>query len=109
MFFSSHILGEVQRLCNRVAIIKEGSIINIQDIKTLQKDNYKKIRIMADNLEEKDINFEGVSNLHRDDGALNFFYKGDINQVSQLISKLQLTDVVIEEPTLEEIFIHYYE
>ena len=109
VFFSSHILGEVQRMCNRVAIIKDGSIINIQDIKTLQKDNYKKIRIVADSLEEKDINFDGVSNLHRDDGALNFFYKGDINRVSQLISKLQLTDVVIEEPTLEEIFIHYYE
>ena len=48
VFFSSHILGEVQKMCNRVAIIKEGSIINIQDIKTLQKDNYKKIRVVAD-------------------------------------------------------------
>ena len=47
VFFSSHILGEVQRMCSRVAIIKEGSIINIQDIKTLQHDNYKKIRVAA--------------------------------------------------------------
>ncbi len=39
IFFSSHILGEVQRMCSRVAIIKEGSVINIQDIKTLQQDN----------------------------------------------------------------------
>jgi ABC-2 type transport system ATP-binding protein len=38
VFFSSHILGEVQRLCSRVAIIKEGSLIETQDIKTLQKD-----------------------------------------------------------------------
>ena len=35
VFFSSHILGEVQKMCNRVAIIKDGGIINIQDIKTL--------------------------------------------------------------------------
>lgn len=109
VFFSSHILGEVQRLCNRVAIIKEGRVIKLQDIKTLQKDNYKKIRIAAENLDEKAFNFAGVTNLSREDGILSFFYKGDINQVTHAISGLKLQDVVIEEPTLEEIFIHYYE
>jgi ABC-2 type transport system ATP-binding protein len=109
VFFSSHILGEVQRLCSRVAIIKEGSIINIQDIKTLQKDNYKKIRVAADKLDDKAFTFEGISNLQRGNGVVSFFYKGDINQVTRLISGMQLSDVTIEEPTLEEIFIHYYE
>lgn len=52
VFFSSHILGEVQKMCNRVAIIKDGSIVNIQDIKTLQKDNYKKIEVSATDLDE---------------------------------------------------------
>ena len=47
VFFSSHILGEVQRMCNRVAIIKEGRIIEIADIRTLQENNYKKIRVAA--------------------------------------------------------------
>ncbi len=109
VFFSSHILGEVQRLCSRVAIIKEGSIINIQDIKTLQKDNYKKIRLVAEKLDPKPFNFAGISNLTLEDGELSFFYKGDINQITRVLSKMQLADVVIEEPTLEEIFIHYYE
>lgn len=109
VFFSSHILGEVQKLCSRVAIIKEGSIINIQDIKTLQKDNYKKVRVVAEGLDSKPFDFAGISNLIQDDGELSFFYKGDINQVTRVLSSMQLTDVVIEEPTLEEIFIHYYE
>ena len=109
IFFSSHILGEVQRLCSRVAIIKEGSIINIQDIKTLQKDNYKKIRVTAKDLDKKVFNFPGTSNLAVEDGTVSFFYKGDINQITKAISILELDDVVIEEPTLEEIFIHYYE
>ena len=52
VFFSWHILGEVQKMCNRVAIIKDGSIVNIQDIKTLQKDNYKKIEVSATDLDE---------------------------------------------------------
>jgi ABC-2 type transport system ATP-binding protein len=109
VFFSSHILGEVQRMCNRVAIIKEGSIINIQDIKTLQHDNYKKIRVAAPALDEKRFEFDGVSNLEKNNGTIRFFYKGDINQITRKISEIEVSDVTIEEPTLEEIFMHYYE
>ena len=47
VFFSSHILGEVQRLCNRVGIIREGKIVEISDIRTLQKNNYKKVCVTA--------------------------------------------------------------
>jgi ABC-2 type transport system ATP-binding protein len=109
VFFSSHILGEVQKLCSRVAIIKEGRIIEIQDIKTLQKDNYKKIRITASDLDETRFNVEGVTKLEKEDGAIRFFFKGDINVITRLISERQVSDVTIEEPTLEEIFMHYYE
>ena len=109
VFFSSHILGEVQKMCNRVAIIKEGSIINIQDIKTLQKDNYKKIKVQADELDEKRFEVDGVTKLVKENGGVSFFYKGDINSIMRLISEKEITDVTIEEPTLEEIFMHYYE
>jgi ABC-2 type transport system ATP-binding protein len=109
VFFSSHILSVVQKICNRVAIIREGEIVEIQDIKTLQKDNYKKISVQAQEIDEGRFNIEGVSNLEKSDGALSFFYKGDINVITRLISEKQVTDVNIEEPTLEEIFMHYYE
>jgi len=109
VFFSSHILGEVQKMCSRVAIIKEGSIINVQDIKSLQNENYKKIRVISSDLDEKKFNIDGVSKLERSNGAVNFFYRGDINVVMRLISAQEVSDVTIEEPTLEEIFLHYYE
>jgi ABC-2 type transport system ATP-binding protein len=109
VFFSSHILGEVQRMCNRVAIIKEGSFINIQEIKTLQKDNYKKIRVTADGMDEERFKVDGVSNLEKMDGTISFFYKGDINAITRLISAKEISDLTIEDLTLEEIFMHYYE
>jgi ABC-2 type transport system ATP-binding protein len=109
IFFSSHILGEVQRLCNRVAIIKEGSIVNIQDIKTLQKDNYKKIRVTGEKLDEKHFKIKGVSGMAKENGTLSFFYKGDINQITKLVGGGKLVDLTIEDLTLEEIFMHYYE
>ena len=109
VFFSSHILGEVQRMCNRVAIIKEGSIINIQDITTLQKDNYTKIHVEAANIYEARFAVDGVTHVEKSDGSLSFFFKGDINLIMRRIAETEISDVVIEEPTLEEIFMHYYE
>jgi len=109
IFFSSHILGEVQKMCNRVAIIKEGSVIKIEDIKTLQKDNYKKIRIAASDLDSTQFDLDGVLNLEKENGVVHFFYKGDINVITRKISENEVSDVTIEEPTLEEIFMHYYE
>jgi ABC-2 type transport system ATP-binding protein len=109
VFFSSHILSEVQRLCNRVGIIKEGRIIEIADIRTLQQNNYKKIRIEASNLDASYFDLPGVTNLEHHNHTVRFFYKGDINAIMRRISGIEVSDVTIEEPTLEEIFMHYYE
>ena len=109
VFFSSHILGEVQRLCNRVAIIREGRIVEIADIRTLQQSNYKKVRVEVGDLDLAYFNIPGVTNLERHDSTVRFFYKGDINAVMRKLSEITVSDVTIEEPTLEEIFMHYYE
>ena len=108
IFFSSHILTEVQKMCERVAIIREGEIVKIEDIKTLQHDNYKKIRVTAPDQDEARFAVDGVTNLVKDDGAVSFFYNGDINVIMQIISAKPISDLTIEEPTLEEIFMHYY-
>lgn len=109
VFFSSHILGEVQRLSTRVGIIREGSIVEISDIRTLQQNNYKKVHVTAEGVDPASFNFPGVTNLQRENGSVQFFFKGDINLVLHQLGGLQVTDVTIEEPSLEEIFMHYYE
>ncbi len=109
VFFSSHILGEVQRLCTRVGIIREGKIVEISDIRTLQQNNYKKIRVIGEGLKPADFKLAGVTNVQSDNGTVSFFFKGDINAVLKKIGAQRVEDVTIEEPTLEEIFMHYYE
>jgi len=109
VFFSSHILGEVQRMCNRVAIIREGRIVEIADIRTLQQNNYKKVRVEAGDVDAAYFEMPGVTNLERHDSTVRFFFKGDVNAVMHKISEIAVSDVTIEEPTLEEIFMHYYE
>lgn len=109
VFFSSHILGEVQRLCTRVGIIREGKVVEISNIRTLQQNNYKKVGVTAEILDPDCFNLPGITNLQKENGTTHFFFKGDINTVLKAISGIQVTDVTIEEPTLEEIFMHYYE
>ncbi len=109
IFLSSHILGVVQKMCSRVAIIKEGSIVDIQDVRTLERENYKKIHVVADEIDEKQFDLPGVIQLEKENGAVSFFYKGDINRITRAISEQEVSDLTIEEPTLEEIFMHYYE
>jgi ABC-2 type transport system ATP-binding protein len=109
VFFSSHILGEVQRLCTRVGIIREGKIVEISDIRTLQQNNYKKVNVTAENLDAHFFDLPGVTNLQKENGTTHFFFKGDINVVLQKLSGIQIKDVTIEELSLEEIFMHYYE
>ena len=108
VFFSSHFLGEVQRLCDRVGIIREGRMVEVSDIRTLQKNNYKKIRVLNQHALAS-FDLPGVRNLHQEGEWTQFFYKGDINQIIQRLSSFAVEDLSIEEPTLEEIFMHYYE
>ena len=110
IFFSSHILSEVQKLCHRVAIIKEGEIIKLQDMATLKKETYKRFTIETDHdLKNALEKIEGISDLTISENLHRFIYKGNLNSITSLLSGIKIHDLLIEEPTLEEIFLHYYE
>ena len=110
ILFSSHILSEVQRLCDRVAIIKEGKIIKLEKISTLKETNYKKIHIETSIEIGKDyFAIEGVTDLVVDRHNVDFLFKGDINAVMKKIATTHIVNIGVEEPDLEEIFMHFYE
>lgn len=109
VLFSSHILSEVQRLCDRLAIIKDGSIIRIDEVAQINREAYRKFRIVGESISESDFSFDGVSDIRSDGQAVSFYHSGDINDVIRVISKKKLLDLRIEEPDLEEIFLHYYQ
>ena len=110
IFFSSHILSEVQMFCKRVAIIKEGKIIQMEDIGNLRKKQLKRIFIeFGEPVRPENISIPGAENLNIGPGnALSFFYSGDINELVRSLSGKKLNNLMIEEPSLDEIFMHYY-
>jgi ABC-2 type transport system ATP-binding protein len=83
--------------------------VEISDIRSLQKNNYKKVQVTAKGLTPTTFKLLGVTNVQMENDTLHFFFKGDINEVVKKIGNLKVADVTIEEPTLEEIFMHYYE
>ncbi|MEE6452599.1 ABC transporter ATP-binding protein [Gottfriedia acidiceleris] len=110
ILFSSHILSEVQRLCNRVAIIKEGKIVTVEKISTLQENNYKRFKIDIQNgVDPNFFNMPGVNNISTKGKTISFIFKGNINKVLKKIAEIEIENLWIEEPDLEEIFLHYYE
>jgi len=111
ILFSSHILGEVQKLCNKVAIIKEGKIIKVETISTLVDDNYKRFKLETAIKIEKEysIGIKGISDLNIVDNSISFLYRGRVNDITKKIAGLDLINILIEEPDLEEIFLHYYQ
>ena len=110
ILLSSHILSEVQRLCNRVAIIKEGKIIKVEKISTLQESNHKKFKIeVKAKIDDNYFKVSGVSALDINGNIISFLFRGNINFIMKKISEIQITNLWIEEPDLEEIFMHYYE
>lgn len=110
VFFSSHVLSEVQMICKRVGIIKEGKIIQIENIDNLRKKQLKKVFIeFEDQLNWESFNLPGMESLIQGPTkTISFMFSGNINELIALLSGKQITNVMIEEPTLDEIFMHYY-
>lgn len=110
ILLSSHVLGEVQKLCNRVAIIKDGKIIKLEKISNLTENNYKKFKIeMKEEIGKDHFKLFGISNLEIKGNSVNFLFKGNINLIIKELSNVEIMNIWIEEPSLEEIFMHYYE
>lgn len=112
IFLSSHVLSEVQKLCDRVAILKEGKLIGVQFIKELRESGYKKVAVTCKTAIPKGyFNLDGIADYSEnpEKTSVTFMYNGDITAVMDRLHMLPLEDVLLEEPTLEEIFMHYYE
>jgi len=110
VLFSSHILSEVQKICTRVGIIKEGKMVKVEDINALRHSNYKKFKVdMTEPVPADYFNLAGISNLTVNGKRASFIFNGDINKIIEKLYIRKINNLIVEEPSLEEIFMHYYE
>ena len=110
IFFSSHILSEVQAYCRSAAFIKDGKILLSDKVGNLEQTGTRKVTVYGSLTKEKLNGLSGITFTDdaRDEG-LKFLYNGDIQKLLTLLAEEKIRDITITEPTLEEIFMHYYE
>ncbi len=109
VFFSSHILGEVRRVCDRVGIIRDGRLVTVEDVDTLLERGGKRVHLhTAEPLDERDLALEGVVSFERVDREVRFTFAGDYNDLLAALSDHVVVDLEIEEPPIEEVFMHFY-
>ena len=108
ILYSTHILSEVSKICDKVAIIKEGKIIKCERVSDLIKKSLVLVTIMSNEIE----NIKGELNadyiLDTPD-TIKFAWKNDINELLKVLTKYNLQKLIIEESTIEDLFLHYYQ
>ena len=106
IFFSSHILSEVQNNCRSAAFIRDGKIIVSDKVEKLEETGAKKVTVTG----EFDMNgLGGINDLKTDNNTTSFLYKGEMKLLLKKLAESNLSNVNITEPSLEEIFMNYYE
>ena len=110
VLFSSHILSEVQKLCDRVAIIKDGTIVKTERMDDLRKNSYLRCKLQSrGSVDRETFALPGVSMLEVGGEHVSFLYQGDVNTLMKVLAGMELRDALLEEPELEEIFMQYYQ
>lgn len=107
IFYSTHILSEVSKICDRVGIIKEGQLIKIEEMEELSKKNLTFVKITSPEIKEiiEDLNIEVIS---EDENSIKFANNMQHNELIRRLAKYNIERILIEEATLEDMFLHYY-
>lgn len=109
IFFSSHVLSEVKKICDRVAIIKNGTVIKIETIDNLTKTDFCYVTLESKEIDKLNLPKGKMIIKHNNKKTIKFLYNGKSDDLIKTISKINIDNILIEEPSIEEIFIHYYE
>lgn len=105
IFLSSHVLSDIQKVCDRVGLIKNGVVILENDMHVLKKEEHKIVEFTP----YQAIQIEGMTDFQTTTSGGTFKYRGQMKPLLQVLSQCEFTDLVIRDVTLEEIFLSYYE
>ncbi len=109
IFFSSHILSEVQRVCDRVGIIRDGEIVALEDIETLLTRSGKHVRThLGGPVDEQRFVTDEMIDVEIVDSTVQFTYTGEAMTLLEHLVDFPIEDIDIGDPQLDDIFKHYY-
>jgi ABC-2 type transport system ATP-binding protein len=110
VFFSSHILPEVERLCDRVGIIRDGRLVALESIAALKRKAVRKMDITFDRpIDAGEFRgLEGVKSCAALDSRIHISAVGSMDSIIKAAAKHTVVDIVVREASLEDVFFHFY-
>lgn len=109
VLFSSHTLSEVEQLCDQVAIVRSGRIVEAGTTESLRKRALRRVVLKLRNRLHKPFSTpEGLTVHAKNDGAITGTWAGPVDALIAWLATLQLDDVSISQPSLEDLFATYY-
>ena len=110
IFMSSHVLSEVERVCDRVGIIRDGKIVAVERIETLKEKMGQIVTVeFGEVFQAKDFQIAGVSKLKVNGRTLSLHVTGNHDGILKIISQYKIVKFLAEEYTLENLFLEYYQ
>ena len=109
IFMSSHIFEEIERTCDRTAMIKDGRLISIEELQTLKASKHKtyQITFATQELVEQFMD-EGFECKQVESNVIKVVPRNNLNYLLATLSRYDIIDLDITKPTLEELFLHFY-
>jgi ABC-2 type transport system ATP-binding protein len=109
IFFSSHILSEVEKVCDRVGILREGKLAAIHEISEIKKFRLKSIEISFKQEVNKSVfRLDGVRKVEKDGNTIQLWVDSNINSILRTISEYPVENMSFRDASLEDIFMEYY-
>lgn len=109
IFLSSHNLPEVERVCDRIGIIKEGKLVAEESLETIREKEVRNVEVVFEEDVSPDF-FElpGISLVSHHNRTFRLKVKGDINPIINLLSRFKVKDLHFTHASLEEVFLEFY-
>jgi ABC-2 type transport system ATP-binding protein len=108
VFMSSHVMSEVQQTCDRVGIIREGSLVAVEHIDDLRQRALRRIEVRFDSDAPSLERVPGITDPVVDGKVLRCKLSGDADALVKALAQHHVVDLISEEPELEELFFTYY-
>lgn len=87
---STHVLSEIKGYCRNMAIMKEGKLKCVDSVANITRTNAKRVKLLREGRQE------------------SYIFEGNLNELMQKLAGYDIQDILIEEPSLDEIFMHFY-
>ena len=111
IFMSSHIMSEVEKVCQRVAVIRQGELVTVEAVEALREKAGQRITVeFGDTVAPDELGcIPGVSDVIQSNGSYHLHVSGSMNALIKALSHHEVNHLLVEEAPLEEVFLKFYE